>query len=100
MYNVRVMVHGSPYFFLCIIQVFKRWLEETVEQLQHIENPKRRFISSVCIAYWVKVCYVYQLEQDTFLYPLVKMLRIEVDPTNKSCSNVTYLFDITTEQSR
>ena len=77
------------------------WLEGIVQHLETVGNPLCRFISSVCIATCSSVCYyVSQLNRNEFVFPLLRMLHIQPDVENRTCSNVSVLFSITDKTYR
>ena len=76
------------------------WLEEVIKHLETVDSSLCRFISSVCIAHCIFNCNITQLNQAQIVYPLLRMLRIQLDAENRTCPAVSYLFSITSKPCR
>ena len=57
-------------------------------------NARHKFIASVIIACCSLECHVSRLKQEEFVYPLLRMLRIQPNVGNLVCPNVSFLLDI------
>ena len=72
------------------------WLEDVVNCLDSGENidARHKFIASVCIVCCSLECHVFQLKQEAFVYPLLRMLRIQPNMESLICPNVLFLLDV------
>ena len=57
-------------------------------------DAKHKFIASACIACFSLECEVFHLKQEPFVYPLLRMLRIQPNMETLVCPNVSFLLDI------
>ena len=57
-------------------------------------DGRQKFIASVCIACWSLEFHVSHLKQERFVYPLLRMLRIQPNLEISVCPNVSFLLDI------
>ena len=76
------------------------WLEAVVNLLQTVESPKHQFIAAVCVASCSFQCHMHNLNQQGFVYPLLRMLRIQPSVEHRLCPNVSFLFDILSKDRR
>ena len=74
----------------------KIWLEDIVAELQEVQSPRRQFINSVCIVYCTVSCNIGLLKKKEFVYPLLKMLRLNPDVNRRVCPNFSSLYDLIT----
>ena len=72
----------------------KVWLEGIVAELQEVQSPRRQFITSVCIVYCTVSCKIKHLKMKEFVYPLLKMLRLNPDVKREVCPNFSSLYDL------
>ena len=78
----------------------KEWLEEIVTRLQSVQSPKKKFVSSTCVACLVQKCGIKQcgLKKFGFVFPLLKMLKVQ--PESNVCPNVSLLSELTATDFR
>jgi hypothetical protein len=65
-----------------------------VDGLQGLKTVWKQFVSSTFIACCSLSCHIHQLNQEQFVYPLLRMLRIQPDFSSKKCPNISYLFSL------
>ena len=75
----------------------KQWLEEIITDLQSVENPQQKYVSSVCIACVIQECEI-SFKKKGCVFSLLKMLKVQ--PENNSCSNISLLLELTPAKFR
>ena len=84
------------------MQVMKEWLESIVDVLQDgaNEDAMNQLVSAVCVTHCLRKVFIFNLKQDKFALPLVRMLYLRSDLERKECPDYQYLCDLLPKQHR
>ena len=78
----------------------KEWLEEIVTALQNVQSSQNQFISATCVACCLQQCHVnFNLKKKDFLFPLMRMLRVQADTESRTLPEYTCLCDLLVQRN-
>ena len=75
----------------------KEWIEEILTVLQSLQSSQHQFISATCVACCLQQCHIsYNLKK---LFPLMRMLRVQVDTESRTLPEYTCLCDLLVQRN-